>query len=292
MSRAIVVHGGAGRHRQATLEQKLAVTENAADAGWRILVAGGSAVDAVEAATRVLEDDPRFDAGVGSYLNEDGEAQLDAIIVDGRSLAFGAVAAVERVRNPIALARKVMDEAPHAMLVGRGAERFARRLGLTVPGAELITPETLEVWRVCRDDPGAIDAAPGDTVGAVARDDDGHVAAATSTGGTKNKWVGRVGDSPIIGCGAWADDTGGAISCTGHGESIMRTCLASVTGERLRAGEPAMEAAEWAVQRLGERTGGLAGLIVVDAEGRVGWAWNTVGMPHAWLTDAGSGRGA
>lgn len=290
MSRAIVVHGGAGRHLSAR-EEKTGVTDDAAEAGWRILAAGGSAIDAVEAATRVLEDDPRFDAGVGSYLNEDGEVQLDAIIVDGTTLDFGAVAAVERVRNPITLARRIMDEAPHSILVGRGAERFARRLELTVPGAELITPETLEVWRVGRADPKTALATPCDTVGAVARDGKGRVAAATSTGGTKNKWVGRVGDSPIIGSGAWADDEGGAISCTGHGESIMRVCLAAATGERLRGGEAAMDAARWAIQRLGDRTGGCGGLIVVDVQGRVGWAWNTECMPYAWRTDVGSGRG-
>lgn len=293
MGRAIVVHGGAGRHRADTLDAKVDVTEQAAEAGWRVLAGGGSAMDAVEAATCVLEADPRFDAGVGSYLNEDGEAQLDAIIVDGRTLRFGAVAAVERVRHPVTLARHVMSDSPHAMLVGRGAERFARRLGLTVPAVELITPETLEVWRRCHEDPSAIDAAsgPGDTVGAVARDAAGHVAAATSTGGTKNKWVGRVGDSPIIGSGAWADDEAGAISCTGHGESIMRVCLAAAAGERLRGGQPAMAAAEWAVRRLQERTEGLGGLIVLDAAGGVGWAWNTESMPYAWRSDAGAGRG-
>ena len=291
MGKAIIVHGGAGRHRQATREEKVDVTLHASQVGWSILEAGGSAIDAVEAATRILEDDPRFDAGIGSYLNEDGEAQLDAIIVDGETLDFGAVGAVERVRNPISLARRVLVDAPHAILVGRGAERFARRLDLTVPAAELITPYTLEVWRKGRTDPEAAHRAPGDTVGAVARDDAGHTAAATSTGGTKNKWVGRVGDSPIIGSGAWADDSGGAISCTGHGESIMRVCLAAVTGERLRAGESAAKAALWAVERLGDRTAGEGGLIIVDAAGSVGWASNTEGMPFAWRTDEGSGSG-
>lgn len=296
---AILVHGGAGPH-VAYREAKLAAVAAAADAGWTVLAAGGSAVAAVEAATRVLEDDPLFDAGVGSYLNADGEVELDAIIMDGRDLAFGAVAAVQRVKNPVSLARLILTDSPHALLAGSGAERLARQNGLTVPAADMLAPEVLRQWRERRNgsaapagaaDPGALAGAIGDTVGAVALDRHGHVAAATSTGGTRDKWPGRVGDSPIVGSGAYADDRSGAVSCTGHGESIMRVCLAFEACGRMAAGGAAMAACEHAVRVLADRTGGHGGVIAVGRDGRLGWAWNTPAMPYAWRDDAGAGSG-
>jgi len=348
MSVAILVHGGAGRCAPESRPAKRAAAKRAAGAGWAVLESGGSALDAVEAATVVLEDEPQFDSGIGSYLNTDGAVQVDAIVVDGARVDFGAVAAVSRVRNPVRLARQVLEASPHAMLVGEGAERFARELGLSGPSVEMITPEVLAAWRRLRarlrtseagsagrlaggggqpadpaeataslrpvalmaeaprepvdgagtterDDDISGSQAVGDTVGAVARDSHGHVAAATSTGGTMNKWVGRVGDSPIIGSGAWAEDTGGAVSCTGYGEAIMRICLASAVGARLSEGETAPDAAAWAVRhleaRIGEGQRREVGLIVIDGEGRPGWAHNTEGMPYAWHGPAGAGDG-
>lgn len=302
----ILVHGGAGPHRLHR-EAKLLGVARAAEAGWAVLSSGGSALAAVEAATRALEDDPLFDAGFGSYLNEDGEVELDAIIMDGRDLRFGAVAAVQRVQNPVTLARHVLLESPHAMLAGPGAERFARRNGLCVPAPALVAPAILEEWRARQAGTlpdgyaadGVPDAAPlaggaaalGDTVGAVAIDAAGHVAAATSTGGTAGKWAGRVGDSPIAGSGAYADDLGGAVSCTGQGERIMRVCLAYATSARMASGMSAMEACRAGLAELEARTAGQGGLIAVDRAAGLGWAWNTPGMPYAWRSDTGSGSG-
>ncbi len=305
----ILVHGGAGTHRSSTRSEKIAGVQSASDVGWRVLADGGSALDAVEAATRVLEDDPQFDAGRGSYLNLDGEVELDAIIMDGSRQDFGAVAAVPRVRHAISLARCVLEESPHALLSGPGAERFARQRGLTVPSAELIDPELLARWYDSRWRGEALAAAadpraglanatkaepaatPGDTVGAVALDSAGGIAAATSTGGTKNKWPGRIGDSPIVGSGAWAVDGVGAISSTGHGESIMRVCLAHRIAFHLEAGMDASAAAAAGIDHLSALTGGEAGVIVVDAAGQVGLAWNTDGMPYAWRTTQDHGAG-
>jgi beta-aspartyl-peptidase (threonine type) len=298
----ILVHGGAGPHKGDDRPAKVAGVRRAAEAGWQVLAAGGPALEAVEAATRVLEADPLFDAGVGSYLNRDGDVEVDAILVDGRTLAFGAVAAVMRVQHPVTLAHHVMAGSPHALLCGPAAERLARELGLTVPASQLVTPAALARWQ--RDNghagheplPAAADI--GDTVGAVALDAEGHLAAATSTGGTANKWPGRVGDSPIIGCGALADDRVGAVSSTGHGESIMRVGLARLVAEGLAAGRSPQAAAEQAVAVLGERCGfggpgsvGQGGVIVVGADGRLGLAFNTPAMPFAWRSERGSGAG-
>lgn len=291
---AVLVHGGAGRHSRRGREEKAADLRAAAEAGWRILATGGAALDAVEAATRVLEACARFDAGAGSYLNRDGEVEVDAIVADGARLDFGAVLAVPRVLHAVSLARRVLEDSPHAMLAGAGAERFARERGLCVPAAALVTPANLARWRRHRDDE-ALARAPGepsDTVGAVAIDAAGHAAAATSTGGTPGKWPGRVGDSPIPGSGAWADDRGGAVSCTGHGEAILRAGLAFEAGLRLRSGAAARDAAEAALAEMRARIGsGEGGLIVVDRGGGLGWAFHTRDMPFAWRSAQGEGQG-
>lgn len=307
---SILVHGGAGDHLAGCASPvKLAGVRRAADAGWSVLQEGGSAVDAVEASTRVLEDDPCFDAGYGSYLNRDGEVELDAILMDGCDLKFGAVAGVKGVKNAVTLARRIMEATPHALIVGRGAERLAAEWGLTVAPESMITPEMLAAWRrhaadeaATRNVPGVLSPADilrlqsrlptlGDTVGAVAVDSSGRVAAATSTGGTHHKLPGRVGDSPIVGAGAYADNLAGGVSCTGHGESIMRICMAFVACQAMARGAEAMAAANEAVTRLSERTGGPGGCIAVDQQGRLGWAWNTRAMPYGWRTDAGCGEG-
>lgn len=287
---AILVHGGAGRHPSTTHATVLDAVRRAADAGWQVLAAGGTALAAVEAATRVLEDEPLLDAGIGSYLNADGDVEVDAIVMDGATLDFGAVAAVQCVAHPVTLARHVLSDSPHALLVGEGAERFARRLGLTVPAATLVTDATLRRWRRDAERAAADERATSDTVGAVALDAAGHVAAATSTGGMRGKWPGRVGDSPIVGAGAWADDAGGAVSATGDGEAVMRVCLSHAVGMRLADGMAATAAALAGMQVLVDRTGAHGGLIVLTPAGDLGWASNTREMPVAWRTSDARGR--
>lgn len=289
---ALVVHGGAGGGGQR--EQRSAGVRAAADAAWGVLTAGGAAVDAVETAVRLLEDDPVFNAGFGSALNRDGEVEVDAVIMDGADLAFGAVACVPRVRHAVTLARHVLTDSPHALLAGPGAEALARQVGLVVPGIDLVTPAALSRWRGPRGGAPAgttSGAGASDTVGAVAVDGDGHVAAATSTGGLQAKWPGRVGDSPIVGAGAYADDGAGAISATGVGEEIMRVCVAHRAWMALDAGRDAAAAAHEALAALEARTPGKAGLIVVGARGDVGWAFNTAAMPYAWRSGDRSGEG-
>ena len=250
----------------------------AAAAGWACLEDGGTALDAVEIAVRLLEDDPLYDAGRGSYLNRAGRVQLDAIVMDGSRLDFGAVAAVERVRHPISLARLVMTGCDHRLVVGSGAEELSVALGM-----ELCDPEEL-MGQVDPGDwspPGG--ARPGDTVGAVALDGEGHLAVATSTGGTPDKWPGRVGDSPLVGCGAYADDLAGAAAATGAGESLMRIVTSKTAVDLMAAGQSAQAAAEATLRRLWERVGGYGGVILIDREGRVGLAHNTPNLAYAYV---------
>jgi beta-aspartyl-peptidase (threonine type) len=231
MQPALIVHGGAWAIPADELEAHKEGCRRALDVGWQLLAQGRSALDAVEAAVRVLEDDPAFDAGVGSVLNRDGIVELDAAIMEGEQLRSGAVAAVRRIRNPITLARRVL-ESQVILLTATGAERFAESVGIPFcDPSELIVARERERWTaLLKQGPvraqDAFVANPGDTVGAVALDQRGHLAAGTSTGGTANKLPGRVGDSPLIGCGLYADDQSGACSSTGWGESIIKVVLA------------------------------------------------------------------
>ena len=278
--RSISVHGGAGGREDETSAARAAAVDAAAAAGFAILAAGGSSLDAVIAAVERLEDDPLFNAGVGSVLTEDGTVELDASIMSGADLRAGAVACVRGVWHPIALARAVMDEGREVFLVGASAEAVARRHGLRVvePDA-LVTPEARRRWRARGGDPR------GETVGAVARDAHGHVAAATSTGGVAGQRVGRVGDSAVIGAGTYADDTIGAGSATGPGEAIIRVGLVRVGLAAIAAGADPATAAEAALATLATRVGAAAGLILVDAEGRLGAARTTAAMPTASRSD-------
>jgi beta-aspartyl-peptidase (threonine type) len=252
----------------------------AARIGFAVLQRGGSAVDAAEAATRALEDDPVFNAGVGSALNADGVAELDASIMNGATLAAGAVAGVTCFQNPVSVARAVMETTPHVLLAGVGAERFGRARGVPiVPNEALVTEAARAQLRQWSGSTG--------TVGAVALDRDGHLAAATSTGGTTGKLPGRIGDSPLIGCGTYADDTKAAVSCTGLGEAIIRVTLARQACE-LAVQHPAFDAARRAVALLA-RARGEAGLILVTPAGALGWAFSTQRMSRAWVTDSGEG---
>ncbi len=290
----IVVHGGAWKIPEEEHTPHGEGCRRAALAGWEVLRAGRSAVDAVEAAVRALEDDPTFDAGRGSCLNAAGEVELDAIIMDGRTLSLGAVAAVRRVRNPVTLARRVMEKGPHNFLVGSGAEEFARYHGMP-----LISPEELIVarerarWEAWRAGNGLYTEnlfAPSGTVGAVALDREGHLAAATSTGGKPNKWPGRVGDSPLVGCGAYADDRSAAASATGDGEALMRILATGTVCAQVARGHSPQEAAEEMLRLLAERTGGYGGLIVLDPRGRFGIAHTTPHMAWAYVLGDGTLR--
>jgi beta-aspartyl-peptidase (threonine type) len=284
----LIVHGGAGDIPTETHQAHIEGCRRAADAGWAVLVRGGPALEAVEAAVRVLEDDPTFDAGYGSFPNAAGEIELDAIIMDGRDLNFGAVAAVQRVRHPVTLARLVMTESEHAMLVGAGAESFARQHGLPMCSTEeLLAEAELDRWRAAQADAGPLDAAPSDTVGAVAVDAQGNLAAATSTGGTFNKLPGRVGDSPLVGCGAYADNRTGAASATGLGEALMKVVISKAACDFIARGMGAQEAADAAIALLAERTTGQGGLIVLDRLGRIGIAHSTPYIAHATVTAGG-----
>lgn len=291
---AIAVHGGAGAPGPDDAASSGSVPDplrlegvrRACAAGWSILGAGGSALDAVEAAVRVLEDDPAFNAGTGATLTAAGEAELDASIMDGASLRCGAVAAIRDVKNPISLARAVMERSEHVLLAGEGASAFARELGLP-PYANrlLVTPAQRARWEAARR--GAAASKTG-TVGAVARDAGGHLAAATSTGGMSMKRAGRVGDTPLIGCGTYADDALAAVSCTGHGERIIQLTLARHAADLVGRGASAMEAARRAAALLRERVQGDGGLIVVARAGEVGFAHNTPMMSRAWTGPDGT----
>jgi len=300
MKPALIVHGGAWDIPDEAVETCRAGCRRALEAGWAILSRGGSALDAVEAAIVVLEDDPVFDAGTGSHLNLDGRVELDAIVMDGGTLRAGAVAAVQRIRNPIRLARKVLERCEHMMLVGEGAERFAAEQELEgCEPEELVTEAERLAWTRCRGERHAAAHHRGhqqDTVGAVAMDRDGRLIAGTSTGGTCCKLPGRVGDSPLIGCGCYADAQAGGVSCTGWGEAIMKIVMAKTAADLLRrstnsaetSGDSAMQAAREAVRVLAERGRGTGGLILLDREGRPGYAFSTPRMAYAYVSTDGS----
>ena len=260
-------------------------------AGWRVLERGGSSLDAVEEAVVIMEDDETFDAGRGSFLNRDGKVQLDALIMDGSTLRAGGVGCVERLRNPVRAARKILSESPHVYFVGEGAERFAAEHGVPLCGnEELVIPR--EVARLREYQAQAANGgndlfAPAishDTVGAIALDRDGNIAAATSTGGTLNKAPGRLGDSSLIGCGCYADNLSAAASTTGWGEPIMKLVLAKWTADRISAGNLPEWAAQEAMNYLKQRLNGHGGIIVLDAKGHFGIAHNTPRMAWALKT--------
>lgn len=284
---AIVVHGGAWSIPLSEREAHRTGCLAAAEAGWRCLEQGGSALDAVVTALRLLEDDPTFDAGTGSVLAADGVVQLDAGLMDGESLRVGAVANVRRVRSPIVLARAVLEHSAHHLLVGPGAEAFARSRGL-----EEVDPARFVVERERRRHAEFLAGrlAPGDdfqghdTVGAVALDATGRIAAGNSTGGVAFSLPGRVGDAPLPGVGYVADSRHGGVACTGWGEHILRVTLASRALAALERGASAREAAREAVAILESRVAGRAGLVVLDRAGEVGLAHTTECLAHAFRT--------
>ena len=287
---SLVVHGGSGIFTRASLTR----AEDAAfraglvaalRAGSVPLTDGGSALDAVEAAVRCLEDDPIFNAGRGAVFTAEGRTELDAAIMDGRDRSAGAVAGVTRTRNPVSLARAVMAHSPHVLLARDGADVFALEQGL-----EQVEPgyfRTEERWQAlqamkaahARGEPLFDRNLKYGTVGAVARDGAGHVAAATSTGGLTGKRWGRIGDSPLIGAGTYADDRAGAVSATGSGEYFIRVCAAAEICARIRMlGETIQQAADFVLHDELKAMSGDGGVIVVGADGAMGWSFNTPGM--------------
>src|SRR4051812_5548831 len=297
----LLIHGGAWAMPDDAVAAHEAGIANALAAGYTLLERGASAVDAVEAAVAVMEDDDTFDAGRGSFLTQDGRVQMDALLMNGENLRTGGVACVERIRNPIHAARLVLDKSPHVYFVGTGAERFARQHGMALcDNAELVIPRERE--RLYRAQTAELAGLPDetfsgsvgsrsldshDTVGAVALDRNGNIAAGTSTGGTLNKAPGRVGDSSLIGCGCYADNLTAAVSLTGWGEPIMKLVLGKWAVDRVGGGASPDEAARAAIDYLFERLGGHGGIILLDADGRVGLAHNTPRMAWGLRTTAG-----
>ena len=298
----------------------------ALEAGFEILSRAGSAIDAVQAAVTVLEDDPTFDAGRGSFLTSDGRVQLDALLMDGGRMKAGGVACVERLRNPIQAARLVLEQSPHVYFVGQGAEEFAHAHGMElIENGELVLDREKRRLAAAKaraaagladatfsgieDDKGPETAYEGqgsrakgqagqegggdpgfgshDTVGAVALDGRGNLAAATSTGGTLNKTPGRVGDSSLIGCGCYADNLAGAVSLTGWGEPIMKLVLGKWATDRVAAGMAPEIAAREAISYLFNRLGGHGGIILLGPDGRFGLAHNTPAMAWGLATPSG-----
>jgi L-asparaginase / beta-aspartyl-peptidase len=238
----------------------------------------------------VLEDDPLFDAGYGSFVNVQGEVEMDALLADGNGIHFGAVAAVRRVRYPISLARLVLTQTDNCFFVGEGADQLAAELGMPlIPNSLMITPAEFDLFRQRQANGSASRAGLGTgTVGAVALDVNGHIASATSTGGVPDKRKGRVGDSPLFGAGGYADDAFGGASATGRGENIMRFFLSQRVVEAIREGTDAQKAAREGLALLSGRVPDPeAGIIVIGADGSLGAAHSTPAMPIAWLTAEG-----
>jgi beta-aspartyl-peptidase (threonine type) len=284
---AIAVHGGAGAITRATLSPegeraRRAALVEALEAGQRILAAGGTSLDAVTAAVRVLEDSPHFNAGRGAVFTSEGTNELDASVMDGATLRAGAVAGVTNVRNPVEAARAVMEKSGHVLLAGRGAERFAKEQGLAIVDPSYFRTE--ERWRDFRRGQG--DGKLG-TVGAVALDRAGNLAAATSTGGIANKRFGRVGDSPLVGAGTWAENASVAVSATGTGEMFIRTAAAHDIAALVKYKGLAPEAAAREALAKVAALGGTGGVIVLDRAGDPIFSFTTEGMYRGFAKGGG-----
>lgn len=285
----IVVHGGAGDVSPSLVASHVEGCEKAAAAGAEILAAGGTALDAVQRAVEVLEADPLFNAGTGACLDAEERLALDAAIMDGKDLRAGAVCAIPAFEHPIAIARKVMDASAHVMLAADGAARFAIEHGFApADEASMITEAARRKLEAAKKKSRA-ESWAGGTVGAVAKDVHGHVAAATSTGGMVNKLPGRVGDSPIIGAGTYADDLLGACSTTGHGEAMIRVCLAKTILDQTAASS-ARDAVERSLTMMLERTTETGGAIVVAPDGSFALARTTRTMTWASVSDPSAAR--
>jgi len=294
----ILVHCGAWAIPDEMVGSHLKGVRAAAEAGWRALEKGGSSLDAAEAAVTALENDDTFDAGRGSFLNRDGRVQLDALMMDGKTLRAGGVGCVERIKNPVKAARLILEKSPHVYFVGEGAEQYVAEQGFELcENSELVLPREVERLRTAKDQqylttPSEFcgPSSSHDTVGAVAVDADGNIAAATSTGGTLNKAPGRVGDSSLIGCGCYADNETAAASTTGWGEPMMKLVLAKWATDRVHDDSSPEIVAKEAIAYLHRRLQGQGGIILIDRTGRIGVAHNTPRM--AWAVQREGGQNA
>ncbi len=274
----IVVHGGAKNISPDKVAANQAGCRAAAAAGWQVLQAGGSAIAAVEAAIRVLEADQTFNAGFGSTMNSEGEVEVDAAIMEGANLGWAAVGALQGIPHPISVARRVMEDQPR-FLVGRSGERFAREHGLEMcPKQDLVSQEQYQEWK---QEATVLDRP--NTVGCVALDRTGCLAAGTSTGGTTGQPQGRVGDTALVGSGLYADNHLGACSTTGDGESIIPVVLAKTAVDALAGETHPEQATQRAIATLKSRVEGEAGCILIDRQGRIGWAYNSQDMAIAYM---------
>lgn len=292
MKFGMVIHGGAGTIERRNMtaaneEAHRAGLEQALRTGYDVLKKGGASLDAVEVAIHVLEDNPLFNAGKGAVFTHEGTNELDSSIMDGRTLKAGAVAGLRHIRNPISLARLVMERSPHVMLAGEGAEAFAKKMGMPLVDQKYFyTDERWQELQKKKSSPGPVsDKDKHGTVGAVALDQAGNLAAGTSTGGTTNKEFGRVGDSPIIGAGTYANNRTCAVSCTGDGEYFIREVVAyDVSALMDYKGMPVQEAAQAVIDKVG-KLGGKGGLIAIDQQGNFAMPFNTSGM-YRGMVDA------
>jgi L-asparaginase / beta-aspartyl-peptidase len=281
---AIIVYGGGGT---GNIEAEQKGCKEAVAIGWRVLQSGGSALEAIEVAIQALEDNPLYDAGRGSHLSRDGKVEMDAGMMEGHTLQVGAVANVELIKNPILLARRVL-ESPHVLLVGKGAQIFAQEQGIALCKQEdLVTAFEYRRWQAAQQ--AQVEGKPQEseksgTVGAVAVDSLGHLAAGSSTGGIPHKYPGRVGDTPLVGCGFYADENT-AIACAGYGEGFMRLLIAKRASEFVAGGMNVQEAADAAIRVLETKVSGTGGLIIVDHGGKIGFAYNAKNMPRAYMCE-------
>lgn len=290
---SLIIHGGAWNIPDTLLDQNREGCARALQVGWDLLRSGGNATDAVERAIRTLEDDGSFDAGRGSHLNALGQVELDASIMNGKTLRCGAVAAVRRIRNPITLARKIMDDSEYILLVGSGAEQYAADNGMALcDPRELQSEREKQFWHTIQtqkdfQSKDAFMNSPSDTVGAVALDSEGNICVGTSTGGTPNKHPGRVGDSPLIGCGSYAENGVGGISTTGWGEGMIKVVMAKTVFDFMEHnGGNAQLAAERGIDLLKRKVDGHGGVIVLNARGEFGVAFNTPRMVRAYRNES------
>ncbi len=289
---SLVVHGGAWNIPDDMVQAHRAGIAKALEIGWKLLSNGGNGVEAVEQTIRSMEDDPTFDAGRGSFVNALGEIELDASIMNGSSLRCGAVASVQNIQNPISLARLVMEKSEHVLLTGMGVVRFAKENGMMQCSKdELLVGRELERWKNLQlktsfSTKDAFKAdRPSDTVGAIALDTAGNIVVGTSTGGTPNKYPGRVGDSPLIGCGTYADSNIGGVSCTGWGEAIIKVVLAKTIIDYMDMnGADGDTAAKYGIDRLAKKADGYGGVIVLDKHGKPSVCFNTPRMARAYRT--------
>ncbi|MCX7953594.1 MAG: isoaspartyl peptidase/L-asparaginase [Bacteroidales bacterium] len=285
----VVVHGGAGNYKPEELpevfkKEYFRFMNQLLDSASKWLNNGATALEVVTKVVMMLEDCPLFNAGKGAVLNSKGEVELDASVMDGKTLKAGAVACVKHVKNPVLLARKVMENTSHVLLVGEGAEAFAKELQLEmVDNSYFITPESIEKFTKWKEK-----LKTGGTVGCVALDVYGNIAAATSTGGLIGKKWGRVGDTPIIGAGTYADNNYAGVSCTGYGEYFIRNSVAyDVIAQMKYANKPLTESAKYVINNTIKNQGGYGGLIAIDKQGNVVVEYNTTGMHYAYIDKSG-----